>query len=68
MVLSLRPPGGLHRASSVAKGDGVGGDATTGADDAGEVGEETRSTEERDKERWARLKRLRQVFRIKKKA
>ncbi|KAL9634828.1 MAG: hypothetical protein Q9204_002851 [Flavoplaca sp. TL-2023a] len=67
MVLSLRPPGGLHRVSSVAKGNGVGGDATTGVDGPGEAEEETRSTEERDKERWARLKRLKQVFRIKKK-
>ncbi|KAL8845402.1 MAG: hypothetical protein Q9176_000038 [Flavoplaca citrina] len=67
MVLGLRPPGGLHRVSSVAKGNEVGGDATTGADGAGEAEEESRSTEERDKERWARLKRLKQVFRIKKK-
>lgn len=67
MILSLRPPGGLHRVSSAAKGNGVGGDTTTGGDGTGEVEEETRSTEERDKERWARLKRLKQVFRIKKK-
>lgn len=66
MVLNLRPPGGLHRVVSASGGNGAGG-GTTGADGAGAVEEETRSMEERDKERWARLKRLKQVFRIKRK-
>ncbi|KAI4226307.1 MAG: hypothetical protein LQ349_006900 [Xanthoria aureola] len=69
MVLNIRPPGGLHRGSnaSVGNGGGGGGGGATGADGAGKVEEETRSMEERDKERWARLKRLKQVFRIKRK-
>ncbi|KAL8846704.1 MAG: hypothetical protein Q9221_008232 [Calogaya cf. arnoldii] len=66
MVLNLRPPGGLYRVSNASVGNGV-GNGMTGAEGAGEAEEETRSIEERDKERWARLKRLKQVFRIKRK-
>ncbi|KAL8991686.1 MAG: hypothetical protein Q9169_007745, partial [Polycauliona sp. 2 TL-2023] len=72
MVLSLRPPGGLQYTPSPVTGDGIGnevaGNGTNGAEE-GDVSkeEENRTIEERDKERWARLKRLKQVFRIKKK-
>ncbi|KAL8991689.1 MAG: hypothetical protein Q9169_007744 [Polycauliona sp. 2 TL-2023] len=72
MVLSLRPPGGLQYTPSPVNGvgnvKGVAGNGTNGAEE-GDVSkeEEIKTIEERDKERWARLKRLKQVFRIKKK-
>lgn len=61
MVLLIRPPGGLLRPGSGAAGvDGA------GVDGVGEEGE-TKTKDERDKERWARLKRLKQVFRVRRK-
>ncbi|KAL8728082.1 MAG: hypothetical protein Q9166_005607 [cf. Caloplaca sp. 2 TL-2023] len=62
MVLNLRPPGGLPiQSASTANGGG------TGADGVAEEVLETKTKEEKDKERWTRLKRLKQVFRVRRK-
>ncbi|KAL8933096.1 MAG: hypothetical protein Q9211_005967, partial [Gyalolechia sp. 1 TL-2023] len=66
MVLRIRPPVGLRVQGAVEGAGAVDpGDVGTGADLGEEAGE--RSKEERDRERWARLKKLKQVFRVRRK-
>ncbi len=67
--MHLRPPASpFHPNTSIitANNDnGVVGEAQPGVE--GEAEGEPKSKEERDKERWARLKRLKQVFRVRRK-
>ncbi|KAL8715790.1 MAG: hypothetical protein Q9220_000457 [cf. Caloplaca sp. 1 TL-2023] len=70
MCLMLRPPGGFSsniQQALIAGVNGKGGENGTVDPGEGEGGEEVKSKEERDKERWARLKRLKQVFRVRRK-
>ncbi|KAL8686883.1 MAG: hypothetical protein Q9218_006794 [Villophora microphyllina] len=63
MIMNLRPPRGLQNVGVMTNDSTPLGVSLDGA--AGES--EVKSKEEKDKERWARLKKLKQIFKIKRK-
>ncbi|KAL8866164.1 MAG: hypothetical protein Q9174_006461 [Haloplaca sp. 1 TL-2023] len=65
MIMNLRPPGGFPISDPADGNDRSSSGSMDGA--RSEVQPDTKSKEEKDKERWARLKKLKQVFKVNRK-